>query len=664
MLRIARGFRPSPPHVATITSTNATNYCTRHCLHTTPKQPQKSPNSGFEPLRPPSPESLGKPYAARTYATQWRWGRRLLLATALGGAGYLGDRHFFAGGMTRSLRTFALGLVVAADYKLNFRPDPWFAGDPHELHRRNAERLSQLIRTNGGVYLKIGQAIAMQTAILPPEFQAMFARMFDDAPQDSWSDVEAVIREDFGGRSVEEVFGVSFTGDEGKGLMERRARASASVAQVHWAKLGDGREVAIKVQKRDIAKQLAFDLWTFKAITGIYSWAFELPLMSLVPYICERLKLETDFVNEATNSRKMRDLVNSEPLLRDRVYIPAIYDDLTTRRVMTAEWIEGVRLHDREIISRPWLDRTSNSTPGVSSPLSTPETSTSRQQPRVQSLNEQLKPARQEWRGKNGQGGLGVSRAEVMRTIVDLFAAQIFRWGVVHCDPHPGNMFVRRLENGKAQVVLIDHGLYVYMQPKFRAEYAQFWKALMTLDKATVMRISRNWGIGSGEVLASATLLRPYQGDDTRRFLDSLKGKSRAERQVLTRERMKKTTREFLQDETLMPRELIFIGRNMRIVQGINQSMGSPVNRVKLMGEWASRSFYMQADLTLLARIDYYMRHVMFKVVMVVSDVAFYWFWVRQMLGWGKGMEDEVEERMKEVASGYGVDLQHKVFNG
>lgn len=104
----------------------------------------------------------------------------------------------------------------------------------------------------------------MQSAILPPEFQKMFARMFDDAPQNSWKDIEHVIREEFGGRSPEEVFGVSFTNEPDKGVMEKRARASASVAQVHWARLPDGREVAIKIQKREIAHQVGWDLWAFK----------------------------------------------------------------------------------------------------------------------------------------------------------------------------------------------------------------------------------------------------------------------------------------------------------------------------------------------------------------------------------------------------------------
>jgi aarF domain-containing kinase len=184
------------------------------------------------------------------------------------GTGYLADQHLYASGIARSLRTFGTGLWVALDYKINFRPEPLplvgSEGGIPALHRRSAERLFNLLRENGGLYLKIGQAIAMQSAVMPPEFQRMFARMFDDAPQDDWAAVEKVIRQDFGGRSVEEVFGVSFAGVEGKGVMERTARASASVAQVHWARLPDGREVAIKIQKPEIAKQIGWDLWAFK----------------------------------------------------------------------------------------------------------------------------------------------------------------------------------------------------------------------------------------------------------------------------------------------------------------------------------------------------------------------------------------------------------------
>ena len=173
------------------------------------------------------------------------------------------DKQFYASSLTRSARCFGLAVLVAADYKINFRPHPPLASSIPALHARNAERLFDLLRVNGGLYLKIGQAIAMQSAILPPEFQKMFSRMFDDAPQNSWAEAAQVIKEDFG-KSPEEVFGVSLDGAPDMGIMERSARASASVAQVHWARLNNGKEVAIKIQKREIAQQVGWDLWAFK----------------------------------------------------------------------------------------------------------------------------------------------------------------------------------------------------------------------------------------------------------------------------------------------------------------------------------------------------------------------------------------------------------------
>ena len=217
----------------------------------------------YQAFAPPPPESLPKPPSPKTKRSRSRkWGRRLLYLGLTTTAIWALDKQFYASSLARSSRTFGLGILVALDYKLNFRPSPW-VGTLQSLHTRNAERLFSLLRTNGGLYLKMGQAIAMQTAILPPEFQKMFARMFDDAPQNSWAEVQQVVREEFG-KEVEEVFGVSFKGEDGKGVMEKTARASASVAKVHWARLRDGREVAIKIQKNEIAQQVGWDLWTFK----------------------------------------------------------------------------------------------------------------------------------------------------------------------------------------------------------------------------------------------------------------------------------------------------------------------------------------------------------------------------------------------------------------
>lgn len=628
---------------------------------------------GFEPLRPPSPIDLGAPRTARSFTRTRKWTRRILILSGVLGTSYLLDRNVYASGISRSLHTFSLGLLVACDYKLNFRPEPLpviGAKDGVQgLHKRNAERLFNLLRDNGGLYLKIGQAIAMQSAVLPPEFAKMFTRMFDDAPQDGWEAVEKVIREDFGGRSVEEVFGVSFTGEEGKGVMERTARASASVAQVHWARLSDGREVAIKIQKPEIAKQIWWDLWAFQTVTKVYSWWFDLPLYSLVPFITERLRLETDFENEAKNSERMRDLVHTEPRLTGRVYVPPVYGELSSKRVLTTEWIEGVRLWDKESLTRPWLGGYGRGSAGVhGAQLSAPDMDVIRQKQREDLHGLSLKPERMEWKGSRGKGGLGLSTRDVMTTMVDLFSAQIFKWGVVHCDPHPGNIFIRRLPNGYPELVLIDHGLYVYMSEKFRREYGEFWKALMTFDNKRIAEITTEWGIKAADLFASATLLRPYEGGDgefKNKMLNHLDGKMTAsQRHYEMQKKMKQGIRDILGDEEKWPQELIFIGRNMRIVQGNNQYLGSSVNRVKMMGEWASRSLFEDPNRPWRERVEHMYRHALFKTVLVLSDVAFYFFKLRQWLGRGGGMEDEVEARMRSVAKEFGVELQHDVFEG
>lgn len=398
----------------------------------------------------------------------------------------------------------------------------------------------------------------------------------------------------------------------------------------------------------------------------MYSKWFDLPLYRLVPFITERLELETDFENEAKNGETMRELINNEPSLRGRVYVPVVYSELSSKRVLTTEWIEGIRLWDKAAMTGRWLGGYGKGSPGVhGAQLDPPDMAAIRRKLQRDPNSQGLKPDRTQWKGPRGRGGLGLSTKDVMTTMVDLFSAQIFKWGVVHCDPHPGNIFVRRLPSGRAELVLIDHGLYVYMRPKFRHEYGVFWKALMTFDNATIKHVTEEWGIKAADIFASATLLRPYEGGDQsfKRGL-MMEGKTQSEISYEMQRKMKQGMRDILADEEKWPKELIFIGRNMRIVQGNNQFLGSPVNRIKMMGEWASRSLFMDPNLPLQERFRNRWRHVMFKTALLATDIIFYFFRLRQWLGLGGGLEDEVEARMAGMAREMGVELQHGVFEG
>lgn len=265
---------------------------------------------------------------------------------------------------------------------------------------------------------------------------------------------------------------------------------------------------------------------------------------------------------------------------------------------MTAEWIDGVRMSDRDGVMKIMgeggrrLPKTasylslspSDIAPAVSSTTnkSVGEEGSIEEFPLPLGLKQPLK------------GGV----KEIMQTMVELFGAQIFRWGFVHCDPHPGNIFIRPHPSpsykNQPQLVLIDHGLYVQFGDQFRREYATLWKGLLAADLETVKEVTTGWGIGTPELFASATLMRPVRvrwrrtgaGDwhawwsgwrlgKEKESVKSEEEKAQEEKERKSQEEfdefkegvgMKERLKRFLVDTDKMPKELAFIGRNMRSV--------------------------------------------------------------------------------------------------
>lgn len=239
---------------------------------------------------------------------------------------------------------------------------------------------------------------------------------------------------------------------------------------------------------------------------------------------------------------------------------------------MTAEWIEGVRMSDREGIMR-LMGEGERTLPKAASYLSLSPQDLREASERVGGgkeedlklplgLKEPLK------------GGV----KEVMQTMVELFGAQIFRWGWVHCDPHPGNIFIRPhpspSRRNHPQLVLLDHGLYVQLSEEFRREYAKLWKGLLAADLETVKEVTQGWGIGTPELFASATLMKParlrWRGKGKDKEETNEKTASEGEQKDFNEYAegvgMKERLKNFLVDTDKMPKELLFIGRNMRSV--------------------------------------------------------------------------------------------------
>jgi len=302
----------------------------------------------------------------------------------------------------------------------------------------------------------------------------------------------------------------------------------------------------------------------------------------LIDFVSDHLRKELDFLLEAQNAKTTAAFVASEPRLRDSVHIPKVYDEYTTKTVMTAEWIDGVRLSDREGVLKLMGEKRSFSAPEVvpsivASPESDPIPALS---PTPAALSAGLispadappPPTKFAFPPKPLKGGV----KSIMQTMVELFSAQMFSWGYIHCDPHPGNIIIRPnpLSPQHPQLVLLDHGLYVKVDEDFRKEWSSLWKGLLTADFGEVERTTKKWGVGLPDLFASVALARPTRL--ARRHKDSKERKEAEMRMKKQLEewsnlsqyeqsvRMKQKLKEFLTDTDRMPKALIFLVRNMR----------------------------------------------------------------------------------------------------
>lgn len=117
----------------------------------------------------------------------------------------------------------------------------------------------------------------------------------------------------------------------------------------------------------------------------------------------------------------------------------------------------------------------------------------------------------------------------------------------------------------KAQVVIIDHGLYVDLTPSFRRQYSELWRALFVLDTDTIERIAVSWGIAkqNSNLFASATLLRPTTVKKEPKKSEEERAEEQKTAHQAQRE-LKERLKTLLENESLIPRELIFLTRSVQ----------------------------------------------------------------------------------------------------
>src|SRR5512138_609184 len=199
-------------------------------------------------------------------------------------------------------------------------------------HRKNARRIEAAILRLRGLFIKVGQLISIMANFLPDAFREELERLQDQVPPRPYTDIEARVREEFGGRGPTELFAA----------FSPEPVASASIGQVHRARLHSGEPVAVKVQYPDIEEMVRIDLQALRTIFNVLRYFMpDYGFDTIYREISEMVIAELDFRREAAAIEKIAS--NFAARNATNVRFPRVIGTCSTMRVLTTEWMEGTK---------------------------------------------------------------------------------------------------------------------------------------------------------------------------------------------------------------------------------------------------------------------------------------------------------------------------------
>lgn len=285
------------------------------------------------------------------------------------------------------------------------------------------KRLRLAMEELGPTFIKFGQMLSNRPDLLPQELIFELEQLQDSVPPVSTEEIKAVIQEDFD-KPAEEIFND----------FNDTPYAAASIAQVHLAKLGDGRPVAVKIQRPGIRLIVDSDIEILRKLGRLmedYTEEFELihPL-ALVEEFNRVIHEELDFAREAMNMKQFSHNFKNE----ERIIIPKVYKSLSTARVLTMNFYTGYKVTEVEEMRKA-----------------------------------------------------GIDTRIVADTGSELFFQQLFDHGFYHADPHPGNMLI--LENNR--ICYLDFGMTGRITPSDRELLGNIFISIAQKDVVRMLRTLR-----------------------------------------------------------------------------------------------------------------------------------------------------------------------------
>ena len=283
-----------------------------------------------------------------------------------------------------------------------FRSD----ADNKELLKEDfPERLRLMLQELGTTFIKFGQLLASRPDLVGERISEELSQLHDDNPPVGYEDIKEMIETELGG-NIEDLFAE----------FSKTALATASIAQVHEAKLPTGERVAVKVQKPNVAEIVETDLSIMKFIANesdrFNTSLKHLNLPAVLHEFDKSIHKEMDFDNELMNIKHLNDNF----IYNDKIIVPTTYPDYSTEKVLTMEYVDGIKLS--EVIA-----------------------------------------------GNDPK----YNKVLIADRIVRSYFQQLFIDGFFHADPHPGNIFVTE-DNA---ICYIDFGMMGSLDEDFRQDLAE-----------------------------------------------------------------------------------------------------------------------------------------------------------------------------------------------
>jgi predicted unusual protein kinase regulating ubiquinone biosynthesis (AarF/ABC1/UbiB family) len=264
---------------------------------------------------------------------------------------------------------------------------------------RRAVQLREMLTKLGPAYIKIGQALSTRPDLVPPTYLEELTQLQDNLPPFANEIAYQFIEEELGA-PPQQVYAE----------LSPEPIAAASLGQVYKGKLKTGEEVAIKVQRPDLRERIAIDLYILRRLAGWAQKNFKRIRSDLVGILDEfgaRIFEEMDYIHEGENAERFYQLYGH---IQD-VYVPKIYWEYTNRRVLTMEWINGVKLTQPEEIR-----------------------------------------------------ARGINARYLIEVGVQCSLRQLLEHGFFHADPHPGNL----LATTDGKLAYLDFGMMSEIKPPQR----------------------------------------------------------------------------------------------------------------------------------------------------------------------------------------------------